>query len=320
MSERPGFSFLICPDMMLLRGQMEKMLAPYGDFERHVYWGDEEPPPKFWESLALEGLFGNPQVIVARQAQNWPAPVWKKISKVLGRGQSLAWPIFCLETAFDKGKPKLPAHIAKLRCLSFAGEKGWVWRNEGLTERNLPSHIQQRAKELGLTFDRDAFALLCTTLPPNAAAVENELARLALMAADGKVNNEMARLSGYGPDCNIFAVIRHLEAGDLAKALGEAARSRDAESLLFPLMAMLARDLRKLWQCRAGEDPHFHYSEAAAKKTLAKKLGFTGLSMAFGILCDTEWQIKTGRLPVAQALDCLLIELARLFGGQARIC
>ena len=171
MSERPGFSFLICPDMMLLRGQMEKMLAPYGDFERHVYWGDEEPPPKFWESLALEGLFGNPQVIVARQAQNWPAPVWKKISKVLGRGQSLAWPIFCLETAFDKGKPKLPAHIAKLRCLSFAGEKGWVWRNEGLTERNLPSHIQQRAKELGLTFDRDAFALLCTTLPPNAAAV-----------------------------------------------------------------------------------------------------------------------------------------------------
>ena len=41
MSERPGFSFLICPDMMLLRGQMEKMLAPYGDFERHVYWGDE---------------------------------------------------------------------------------------------------------------------------------------------------------------------------------------------------------------------------------------------------------------------------------------
>lgn len=320
MAQRPGFSFLICPDMMLLRGQMEKMLAPYGDFERHVYWGDEEPPQKFWESLALEGLFGNPLVIVARQAQNWPAAVWKKISKVLGRGQSLAWPVFCLETPFEKGKPKLPAHIARLRCLSFADEKGWVWRSEGLTERNLPTHIHQRAKELGLNFDRDAFAQICATLPPNAAAVENELARLALMAGDGRVSNEMVRLSGYGPDCNIFAVIRHIEAGDLAKALGEAARSRDAESLLFPLMAMLARDLRKLWQCRAGEDPHFHYSEAGAKKMLAKKLGFTGLSMAFGILCDTEWQIKTGRLPVAQALDRLLIEMTRLFGGQVRIC
>lgn len=295
------------------------MLAPYGDFERQVYWGDEEPPQPFWESLALEGLFSKPKVIVARQAQNWPAAIWKKISKVLGRGQSRSWPVFCLETAFDKGKPKLPAHIAKLRCLTFADEKGWVWRNEGLTERSLPSYMQQRAKELGLKFDRDALAQLCATLPPNAGAVENELGRLAMMSADGRISNEMAAASGYGPDCNLFAVIRHIEAGDLAKAIGEAGRSQDAESLLFPLLAMLARDLRKLWQCRAGEDPHFHYTEETAKKALARKMGFTGISMAFGLLCDTEWQIKSGRLSVAQALDRLLIELTRLFGGQVKI-
>ena len=83
----PGFTFLICPDSRLLQAHMEGLLsAAKADsrWERHVYWGDEEPPPRFWEQLTLQGLFGTPRVLVARQAHMWPAAIWKKISAALG--------------------------------------------------------------------------------------------------------------------------------------------------------------------------------------------------------------------------------------------
>lgn len=319
MGERPGFNILVCPDALLLRGEIENLLAAHPGHEREVYWGDDEVPPRFWEALSLEGLLNTPKALVVRQAQNWPAAVWKQISKALGRGRSIAWPIFCLEVAFEKGKPKIPAHLAKLRCIEFAAHKGWLWKKEGLTERSISGYIAQRAKKLGLQLERDVHARLAATLPPDAGAIENELMRFKLQAPDGKITEKMAEATGYGPECDIFALIRHIESGQLAGAISEAQRARDAESLLFPLLALLARDLRKLWQTRAGENAHFYYKDEAAKTTLAKKMGFTGLSMAFGILAECELRIKSGRLNVSQALDSLLIDLCRLFGGQTKI-
>ena len=40
--------------------------------------GDEEPSPRFWEQLTLQGLFGTPRLLVVRQAHLWPAAVWKR--------------------------------------------------------------------------------------------------------------------------------------------------------------------------------------------------------------------------------------------------
>ena len=69
---RPGFSFLVCPDSRLLRTHLAEQLAVFssagGPWERHVYGGDEEPPPRFWEQLSLQGLFGASRVLLVRQA------------------------------------------------------------------------------------------------------------------------------------------------------------------------------------------------------------------------------------------------------------
>ena len=73
---RPGFSFLVCPDSRLLQARLEALVSAQGDsgrWERHVHWGDEEPSPRFWEQLTLQGLFGTPRLLVVRQAQLWPA-------------------------------------------------------------------------------------------------------------------------------------------------------------------------------------------------------------------------------------------------------
>ena len=152
---RPGFSFLVCPDSRLLQARLEALVSAQGDssrWERHVLWGDEEPSPRFWEQLTLQGLFGTPRLLVVRQAHLWPAAVWKKISAALARPSEQCWPFFCLEVAWEKGQPKIPAHIAKLRCLGFADQQGWIWRSEGLSERSIKKYVRDRAQALGIPF------------------------------------------------------------------------------------------------------------------------------------------------------------------------
>ena len=287
---RPGFSFLVCPDSRLLQARLEALVSAQGDsgrWERHVHWGDEEPSPRFWEQLTLQGLFGTPRLLVVRQAHLWPAAVWKKISAALARPSEQCWPFFCLEVAWEKGQPKIPAHIAKLRCLGFADQQGWIWRSEGLSERSIKKYVRDRAQALGIPFEADAFEQFCTSVPPDAQAVENELEKLLLLrpADDGQampwsVTTDMLATSSWAPECNIFACIRHMEAGNLAAVWKELARGRkDVEGLLFPLLSLLARESRQLWQACAGEKVRFHPSEANAKQQLARRLGPAALAV-----------------------------------------
>ena len=159
MTTRPGFSFCICPDGKLLRQQVEELLGAHPDAgrERHVFWGDDELPPKFWEILTLQGLFSTSRVLVMRNAHALTADVWKRLSAALSRPNPQTWPLFCLEVAWEKGQPKIPAHIAKLPCFTFADAKGWIWRSPGLEPRSLRRHIQIRSKALGLETKRVQF-------------------------------------------------------------------------------------------------------------------------------------------------------------------
>lgn len=322
----PGFTFLICQDSRLLQARMESLLAAAkadSCWERHVYWGDEDPPPRFWEQLTLQGLFGTPRVLVARQAHLWPAAVWKKISAALGRPSDQCWPFFCLEVGWERGQPKIPAHLAKLRCFAYAEQQGWIWRSEGLTERGLQRHVQTRAAELGLRFAPDALEQFCASVPLAAQAVENELQKLLLLAppdslpspeAPLRVDVSMLATASWSPDCNIFALIRHLEAANFPAVWKELERGRkDVDSLVFSLLALLAREFRQLWQLHAGENVRMAPADMGPKQQLARRLGVEGLSGGLALVMDTEWQIKSGRRSPDQCLDFLAAELCRLF-------
>ena len=323
---RPGFNFLVCPDGQLLRAHMERLLASFppqsGQWERHVYWGDEEPSPQFWEQLTLQGLFGASRVLVVRQAQLWPAAVWKKISHALARPSEQSWPFFCMEVNWDRGQPKIPAHIAKLRCMAFADQQGWVWRQDGLNERAVKKHVLQRSNELGLKFEQDALEQFCASVPPDAQAIENELGKLRLLrntAQDSgapeadRITLAMTATASWSPECNVFDCIRHMEAGNLAAVWKELSRSQDGDSLLFSLVALLARELRLLWQLWAGEKVRVHPNEASFKRQLTMRLGPAMLAEGFATVMDAELQVKSGRRTPAQSLDFLAARMTSLF-------
>lgn len=314
--EKPGFSFLVCPDGHLLRCALDDALAACpperGEWERHVFWGDEEPPPRFWELLSLEELFGASRAVVVRQAQLWPAAVWKKLSRAIARPAARTWPVFCLEGEWEKRRPKIPAHITRLRCFAFADEHGWVWRAEGLTERDVPRHVRERARALGLSFEPQALEQFCASVPPDGLAIENELTKLRLMAGDAPVTSAMTAAGGWTPECNVFACIRRMENGDLAGVWRELARSEDSDRLLFSLLALLAREWRLLWQLLAGEEVRLHPSDASFKRALAQRLGTAGLARGFAALADAEWQVKSGRRSPSQSLESLASAMTAL--------
>ncbi|WP_291439592.1 DNA polymerase III subunit delta [Desulfovibrio sp.] len=335
---RPGFSFLVCPDGQLLREHLVRQLSAYPpavgggllpqnaptQWERHVYWGDEEPPQKFWEHLTLQGLFGAPRALVVRQANLWPAAVWKKISHALARPSDQCWPFFCLEVNWERGQPKVPAHLGKLPCMAFADKKGWIWRQEGLGERTVRKHVLQRCQALGLRFAPDALEQFCASVPPDALAIENELEKLMLLRramtdsaqeqeAGTPVTLAMISTASWSPECDVFACIRHMQAGNLAAVWKELARNKDGDSLLFSLLALLARELRLLWQCQAGENPRMRPQDASAKKQLARRLGPAAIAQGMSLIVDAELQVKSGRRSPDQSLDFLAARMTALF-------
>lgn len=289
------------------------------DWERHTYWGDEELPQAFWEHLTLQGLFGVPRILLLRNAQNVPAATWKKLSAALGTPNEKTWLILCLEVAWEKGQPKIPAHIAKQRCLAFADKQGWIWRSGGLDERGIKKFVQLRAKVLGLTFGEGALEALCASVPPDAAAIETEMQKLWLAAGGGVVTVAMTGSADYVPESNIFSFIRFLQAGNVAAAWRELHRGqREGDGMLFPLLALLLREARILWQVQAGEQVRMHPNDVQSKGQLAGKLGFAGLTRLFELIMRAEWQVKSGERNPEQALEALAADLLVLFGPAAR--
>lgn len=315
----PGFYFCLCPDSTLARehvdGLLKRVNAVGREREIRTFWADEGLDGRFWEALTMQGLTERPRALLVRGAQTLTAEVWKKLSAVLATPRPDILPVFFLESLWEKGQPKLPAHIAKLRCLEFADKQGWVWRSAGLDARALRKHVQQRAAALELRLTPDALDALCAVVTPDAAAVRGVLEQLALASGDGEVGVELVRnMAESAPEVIIFEFIRYLQSGNSAAVWRTLLREGDGgESLLFPLLALLTREARLLWQIQAGENVWLPQQTANLKRSLASRLGTSGLANLFAALMEAEWAVKSGRRQPLQALEELVGSLTLAF-------
>ena len=322
MTQKPsangvGFRFCVCPDGKLLREHVAAELAAHdaagGAWQRHVYWGDEELPPAFWEHMNLAGLFPARRALVIRQAEALPAAVWKRVSAALASPKDHCLPFFCLEVAWEKGQAKIPAHVAKLKCLAHAADQGWIWRHAGLDDRNLQSFVRKESAARKLRFAQGALDILCAGLIPDASAVTAELDKLALAAPDGLVSAELAAQAAHVPAFDIFRFLRLVQGGRVQNAWTDVLRARrENEGLLFPLIGLLIRDARLLWQLLQGENVRMHPAEADAKRKLAFRLGHKGLTRLFELVFLADLSVKSGERQPEQALDALVADLSLL--------
>jgi len=339
--ERPGFFFCICPDSALMRDWMEKELlaSPAGSTGQgapglmggllsssssapdvQTFWADEGLDRRFWDALTLLGMDGRQRVLIVRGAHLLPADVWKKLSAALATPRPGVLPIFCLECPWEKGQPKLPAHIAKLKCLAFAEKQKWQWRSPGLEARTLRKYLQREAAALGLRMAPEALNTLSEMLIPDASAIRGVLEQLSLAAEGGSVDVALVRqMTEFTPDAVIFDFIRQLENGKAGAVWKTLLREGDGgESLLFPLLTLMAREARMLWQMNAGEKVFVPQYVEAEKRRLAAKLGFSGLAEVFEALAAAEFSVKSGARSPLQAMEALVARLTLIFGASSQ--
>lgn len=317
-NKRPGFSFLLCPDSALLLQALDRQLERFapssGQWKKIFFWGDEPVNSKFWESLKQHGLFTENRVIIVRRAQEWQAQVWKTLDESLASGSSSIWPFFCLECELEKGRFKIPAYIQKSRCYNFAEKKGWLWSSPPLAGAGLRRFAESEVKKRKLRFSKAAFDSFCESVGRDASSIAHELDKLSLVYGDKEVEPDMLEIGTSNPEANAFECIRNLYAGNTVKLWREISQDA-AGSLLFALIALLARDFHVFWQIQSGLNPRLSPYDAQLKQNMARRLGHKGLTQAFVLLANAEFQVKSGKLNPNQALDQLLIELQILFAG-----
>ncbi len=330
---RPGFTICLCPDGRLMRDQVDALIVAYPpvpaeaglgpvteqSWERHAFWGDDPLPPAFWEALTLGGLFSTPKALIVHNAQNLPLETWKRLSAALAQARDHAWPLFCLRVDFERGKPKLAAHVAKLPCFAFAEKKGWLWSSPGLDARGQAAFVRAEAKRLALSLPPATLETLCRRLPLDAASIGTEMAKLALAAGpDGALPPSALDLVEHEPDLDIFALLRVLQSGQNPAAAWRQilVSQQGSDSLTFSFLAMLSREARQLWQLLAQEPVRLPPQVLAAKENLARTLGHRGIARIWRLALEADKGVKSGERNPDQALERLIADLFVLFAPQ----
>lgn len=338
---RPAYSFCVCPDSNLLRGRIHSLLTrhPPGQtsaatiWQRFVFWGDEGLTSSFWEHLTLQGLFSFPKALIVRNAQLLPAETLRRLFTAIGalappggaKGplpNSLIWPLICLEVAFEKGKAKIPAHIQKNEFFQLAEKSGWIDSTSGLTPQTLPAFLREEATRAGLTLRQEELSLLARALPPDAAMIASELAKLALLADnDGKLPPGAASFVEQGQELSIFELMRIIQQQGAAPAAWRRILEDrlSGENLIFAFNAILLREARLLWQLLVGQPSYLPPNIAAQKKMTAESLGLPGVARLWEIALKADKGIKSGERSPDQAFEMLASDLFMLFGRPRRL-
>ncbi len=325
--EVPGFYFCVCPDMYLTKRYIDEFLTSLGNVhslwqnnvECLTFWPDELEDSRFWNALTMQTFSANAKCIIIRQAHTILAQDWKKISQSLASARSGILPIFSMEGAWEKNAPKIPAHITKLKCFEFAKSKNWYYSNIGINEKNIQAFVGQEAKKLDLQLDKNTLVTLCESAIPDAYFIHNLLLQLSLYAEHGKVDSSvLAQITAYTSEMQIFNLINDMENARLGSIWKRLSLEDDkGESYLFPLLALLSKEARTLWQLCAGESPYIFPTKKEMKLRQAKKLGFCGVSKIFQLIFESDFAVKSGKNNPLQVLENFIVSYAEIFSPSA---
>ncbi len=313
------FSFIFSPDSALLLKKAEEYAQNFFTQNphpplKHVFWADE-PLSRFWQLIAVPNLEPTADAVLIRNADKLDADTWKKISTSVGTLHENVYIIFCMEQEWEKKAPKIPAYIANQKCYTFSEKKGWNVRIQPLDSKSLASYVQKAMKERDLTCDKALFETLYTLFPHKAAAVDNTLDQLALIAENNVVKHE--DIMNYVPnvvDIIVFDYIRYLESNNSLELWRNILSDESkADEVFFALLANITREARILWQLLHNDSVRLPPMIVDRKKQQAQRLGKKRIAILFKILRDADWSIKSGTKKVGQSMEQLLYDLSRIY-------
>lgn len=308
---RPGYSILVCADPELIRDRVAELLAGQS-FVARTFWGDEDLPDRYWQTLTVPSMMGPPNAVVLRRAEGRDEEFWSRLDPVLAMARPSIWPMFCFEAEWSRGKPGPPKVATTRRFWAAAQKRGWIWEHPGLTRTNIGQELDRFASRHGLTFAPGVKKKLAESLPLTAIALRGELAKIRLLAGDEQIirPGHLGALDVLAP-FDIFAFLRQMQTSQgrtqaWDRLLNDPAMA--SGDMLFPVVALLVREARILWQLAHGDDGkvQLHPGIKSDKKRLAERLGPARIARFWDLALRADTDIKTGRLRPAQAMEILI--------------
>ncbi|WP_031480859.1 DNA polymerase III subunit delta [Maridesulfovibrio frigidus] len=321
---RPGYIFLTCPDAELLHARISELLESNNssDFEKKVYWADEDLPSNFWDDLTLQTLFGSSKAVVLRRAHKIKTATWKMLDKALASLSDSSFLFICLEGKWERKGPPVPAVLKKRQCWKFAEKQKWTWQSAGLDEKSIAGFINKWAAKNSITMENPVKNSLIKALPKDARAAKLELDKLELAAGpDKKLLEDHISLIAFSDDMNFFEFMNAIsQGGDPIEIWRRVLTNHmEKDSMVFMLTASLTREARALWMMLHGEESSVRLPPFVKKQkmTLATRIGPARIAKLFDIVMEAEIGIKTGNRKPEQALELMVAALTSLFAPTA---
>lgn len=322
------FSFVFAEDSSLLLKKVEELSSAFfqkniAPAKRYVFWGEkgeEGLDSDFWQKLTFPSLIESADFFIIRRAENLNVDTWKNISEALGVLRENAFVVLCVEAEWKAKEKKIPAYVTNIKsqlCYTFAEKKSWNFYIPSLDARTIAFYIKDALKLRSLHCPQELFPRLLQIFPPNnayAVAIDNTLDQLALVAENAELREEdFENFAPANPEVLFFDYIKYIENGTTFKLWENLLLEQNAETMLFPFLALLNREARILWQILCGEDVKLPSFVVNNKRAVAQKLRLTKVARIFMLTREADWAIKSGRKKAQQVMEELLADLGKLY-------
>ncbi len=318
----PGFFFIICPDPHISLEYAYDRCTEWGiaDAAKLSFWGDEWPDRRFFYELAVRDLTGSKKVLLLRFANQLNAASWKDVSDKMKSPRPGTTVFFFLEGEWEKGRPSIPAVLAKLGCWELSQKRKWFFQSPGLaTPKEIRNFIVKRASSAGLRLDGHLVDRLTCSVQPDAGAISNIVSQLSLLSESGRAItlDDLNHLTDYVPEIKLFDLLSNMQHGNVGTVWDVISSEEDGgEELLFPLLGITIADARALWKYLSGENQSFgSFKDSAFKEDLAEHLGFEGVARIFRLACSIDFAVKSGSVQPLGGFERFVSELAEIYAG-----
>jgi DNA polymerase-3 subunit delta len=185
----------------------------------------------------------------------------------------------------------------------------------------LPDWVLDESRARGLKLGRDEARYLVSEVGADLRRLSSELEKLSLYASGERMDLEtVAEVLGRGRAQSVFKFIDAVAGGDPASALRQLGRLLEEGEPPLRILALLDRlvgQLRLAKEAAGAKEASLAAllgappSAARSIADAAKRMDASALSRAVQALADTDWLLKSSRLPHRILMEGLVLELAK---------
>jgi DNA polymerase-3 subunit delta len=258
-------------------------------------------------------MFGPKQLVMVQRADNWPKEQRNQILAYLER--PLTTSCLVLTASSKKGMEKLTATIESI---------GQVIQFPPLTEREAPRWLQERARQLGKTVTLQAASLLVELVGLDLYRLERELEKLATYVGDReRIDLEDVRQTTSSQrSFSVFELLRQVGRRRSNQAVTTLRSLILAGESPLGILALLARQVRLIWQVKDGLDRGMNVAEIGQRLNLSSYVlrnyvdqtsHFTEaeLYQTHQAICEADLALKSTSISPEMILETLVFSLCR---------